>query len=57
LLANHQACPARTVAPQAVPAHIAHGTETAYDDYRCRCALSVEMKSIKKVERYRQQKK
>jgi len=40
-----------------VRAHIAHGTETTYDDYRCPCAVCVEMNSIKKIERYRQQKK
>ena len=31
-----------------VPAHIAHGTETAVDDYRCPCAVCVEMNSIKR---------
>lgn len=31
-----------------IPAHIAHGTETAVDDYRCTCAVCVEMNSIKR---------
>lgn len=31
-----------------VLAHIAHGTETAVDHYRCPCAVCVEMNSIKR---------
>jgi hypothetical protein len=31
-----------------VPAQIAHGTETAVDDYRCPCAVCLEMNSIKR---------
>jgi hypothetical protein len=30
-----------------VPAHIGHSTETAYDDYRCRCGVCLEINSIK----------